>query len=163
VEYDYEPADDFEGRVLWGRVGVYAGTLLLMFILGNCLGGRGGGADPQELEFLQGQVQTLQEENAELQSQVDALSASQAGQPTQPADGDQTPGEGAAATEGDGSGAAAGEQTYVVQRGDTLYIIAQRVYGDGSKFQLIADANDIDSANRLTVGQELRIPPDPSA
>jgi nucleoid-associated protein YgaU len=50
-------------------------------------------------------------------------------------------------------------QTYVVRPGDTLFSIAQEVYGDGQKFDLIAQANGIDQNNKLRVGQELVIPP----
>ncbi|HWH32045.1 MAG TPA: LysM domain-containing protein, partial [Egibacteraceae bacterium] len=52
-----------------------------------------------------------------------------------------------------------GWTTYTVKSGDTLISIAQDVYGDGTKFNLIADANGIDKNNKLRVGQELQIPP----
>jgi len=49
-----------------------------------------------------------------------------------------------------------GSQTYVVKRGDTLYTI-------GLKFGVTADAiqkaNNISNPNRISVGQELVIPP----
>jgi nucleoid-associated protein YgaU len=159
MEYDYEPSDEFAGRVLWGRVGVFVGALLLMFLLGRCSAG-GSDVDPARVEFLEGQVSSLQQENEQLQNQLEAVSAGQDGQtgarPT------PAPQDDAGESAGDNAAPAAETRTYVVQRGDTLYSIAAEHYGDGTRFQLIADANGIDSSNRLTVGQELTIPPAPS-
>lgn len=50
------------------------------------------------------------------------------------------------------------EQTYVVQPGDSLWIIAQKVYGNGAKYPLIAQANDITTTTRLRTGMVLKIP-----
>lgn len=54
---------------------------------------------------------------------------------------------------------------YTVIRGDTLFGIAQRFYGDGNKFPVIAQANGIADPDRIFPGQVLRIPdltpPDP--
>lgn len=51
-----------------------------------------------------------------------------------------------------------GGQTYTVEGGDTLYSIAEEVYGDGNRWGEIAEANGIDDQSGLTVGQELDIP-----
>ena len=48
--------------------------------------------------------------------------------------------------------------TYIVQEGDTLGIIANKVYGDADAWMTIADANGIDDPSSLYVGQELVIP-----
>lgn len=53
--------------------------------------------------------------------------------------------------------------TYTVQRGDTLSRIAGQVYGDASQYPLIQQANNIDDAGRIWVGQVLTIPPLPGA
>lgn len=53
--------------------------------------------------------------------------------------------------------------TYTVGRGDTLSKIARQVYGDASQYPLIQQANDIDDAGRIWVGQVLVIPPLPGA
>lgn len=50
------------------------------------------------------------------------------------------------------------EQTYIVQPGDSLWIIAQKVYGNGAKYPLIAQANDITTTTRLRTGMVLKIP-----
>jgi nucleoid-associated protein YgaU len=51
-------------------------------------------------------------------------------------------------------------QTYVVQAGDTLGKIAQKVYGDGARWTEIFEANKATIADPdvIQVGQELRIP-----
>ena len=56
-----------------------------------------------------------------------------------------------------------GETTYVVQRGDTLYGIARRLYGDGKLWEVIFNANRdrVSSPTQLKVGTELRIPARP--
>lgn len=48
--------------------------------------------------------------------------------------------------------------TYVVKKGDTLSAIAQRFYGDASRWRLIAKANDLSDPNTVRVGMELIIP-----
>lgn len=52
-----------------------------------------------------------------------------------------------------------------VDAGDTLWKIAQEVYGDGSKYTLIFEANKplLNSADAIFPGQKLRIPEDVSA
>ncbi len=52
------------------------------------------------------------------------------------------------------------EKTHTVAAGDTLTSIAQKYYGDASKWNKIFDANKdtLPSANALQVGQKLKIP-----
>jgi LysM repeat protein len=50
------------------------------------------------------------------------------------------------------------DRTYRVNRGDSLWIIARRVYGQGSSWTLLAKANDISNPNKLSIGQELVLP-----
>jgi hypothetical protein len=49
-------------------------------------------------------------------------------------------------------------RTYTVKKGDTLRKIAQKCYGDRSKFRKIQQANQLGPSGRLKVGQVLRIP-----
>lgn len=52
------------------------------------------------------------------------------------------------------------ERTYTVQAGDTLGKIAQALYGDGSRWAEIYEANKakIADPNVIEIGQELKIP-----
>ena len=54
--------------------------------------------------------------------------------------------------------AATGQQTHVVQRGDTLWSVSRRFYGNGNRWREIAQANGITNERRLIIGQTLIIP-----
>ena len=62
-----------------------------------------------------------------------------------------------------GAGTASGARRYTVKAGDSLSRIAQREYGDGSKWRAIFEANrgTIDDPDLIHPGQELTIPPAP--
>ncbi|HET7073059.1 MAG TPA: LysM peptidoglycan-binding domain-containing protein [Mycobacterium sp.] len=49
-------------------------------------------------------------------------------------------------------------RTYTVVSGDSLWAIAERFYGDGSKYQVIADASGIPNPDLIQPGQVLTIP-----
>ncbi len=53
-----------------------------------------------------------------------------------------------------------GQETYVVEPGDNLSLIAEKVYGDATLFPLIQEANNLDPS-QLAVGQRLVVPPPP--
>jgi 5'-nucleotidase / UDP-sugar diphosphatase len=55
----------------------------------------------------------------------------------------------------------AGERTHTVARGDTFWDIAEEYYGDGTLWQVIADANPSQEARDLDIGTELVIPARP--
>lgn len=50
--------------------------------------------------------------------------------------------------------------TYVVEDGDSLWGIAEKFYGDGARYQEIADANSLDDSNLIYPGGTLIIPLD---
>lgn len=52
------------------------------------------------------------------------------------------------------------DEFYTIQKGDTLWKIAEKIYGNGSKYTAIATANKevIKDANKIFVGQKIRIP-----
>lgn len=43
-------------------------------------------------------------------------------------------------------------------KGDTLWAIAKKYYGDGNRYSEIAKANNIANANIISIGQKLLIP-----
>jgi len=49
-------------------------------------------------------------------------------------------------------------RTYTVVSGDTLWAIAERFYGDGTKYQVIADASGVSNPDLIHPGQVLTIP-----
>ena len=49
-------------------------------------------------------------------------------------------------------------RTYTVESGDTLWAISERFYGDGNKYQIIADASGISNPDLIQPGQVLTIP-----
>jgi nucleoid-associated protein YgaU len=49
-------------------------------------------------------------------------------------------------------------RTYTVESGDTLWAIAERFYGDGNKYQMIADASGVSNPDLIQPGQVLTIP-----
>jgi nucleoid-associated protein YgaU len=58
------------------------------------------------------------------------------------------------------AGATSGDKTYTVQSGDTLWKISENLYGDGSKYMKIFEANSdlLDSPDQIFPGQTLVIP-----
>ena len=63
---------------------------------------------------------------------------------------------------GGSGGGGAGEQTYTVQKGDTLSHIAQHHYGKASKWHAIFEANrdQLDNPDLIQPGQVLKLPAD---
>jgi len=48
--------------------------------------------------------------------------------------------------------------TYTIQRGDTLWSIAQRIYGNGKRWRDIVKANEGLDPTKLRVGQKVILP-----
>lgn len=59
---------------------------------------------------------------------------------------------------GNSSSSSSSANYYTVQKGDTLWAIAKRYYGDGNKYPQIARANNIANPNIIHIGQKLLIP-----
>ena len=60
----------------------------------------------------------------------------------------------------DGSQVGGDDEFYVIEKGDTLWEIADKAYGDGNKFKQIVEVNRevIKDADRIFPGQKIRIP-----
>ncbi len=56
------------------------------------------------------------------------------------------------------AGAAITEETYKVQKGDNLWEICVRAYGDGYKWIDVAKVNNLANPNLILVDQELKLP-----
>lgn len=51
-----------------------------------------------------------------------------------------------------------GGKSYSVKKGDTLWALAEKYYGDGTKWKLIAKANGVKDPRKLQIGTKLTIP-----
>ncbi len=49
-------------------------------------------------------------------------------------------------------------RTHVIQRNDTLWSIARQYYGDGAKWRMIAEYNNISNPNKLPIGRKITLP-----
>ena len=164
MDYEYDH-DDYGPRVLWGRLIFFAVALLLVFLMGRCVGVRAGSGGQDE--ELANRVMELSSDKAQLQQELAAALATQNqnnNNNNQNGDGGGGDGDGEAepteaSTDGETDPLPSDGETYTVQSGDTLVTIARNFYGDAQKYQLIVDANNLDSTT-LTVGQELIIPPE---
>lgn len=171
MDFDYDQGEEYGGRILWPRIGVFVAVALLVFLLGRCTGG-GGGADEGALTAA---VQSNSEATAllsdrdatiaELQQRlVEAQASGGTGGGTTPG---AVPGsEGPTTTDGESDAAGTtptNPGTYVVQPGDTLTDIAEQVYGDPLAFAPIAEANGLTGDTPIQEGQTLTIPDNPDA
>lgn len=50
------------------------------------------------------------------------------------------------------------DRSYRVARGDSLWVIARRIFGDGKAWTVLAKENDLSDPNKLRIGQELSVP-----
>lgn len=159
MDHDYELEEDYAPRILWGRLAFFLLAVVLAFSVGRCT--KSSGVDQETFAAEQQRVLDLQEQNTILQQQLDAAetNANQGGGGGNDNGGaaGEDPTEGAESE----SPVADGQTTYTVQSGDTLTTIAEEVYGDQSKFDLIVDANNLTEDTPLRVGQELVIPEEP--
>jgi nucleoid-associated protein YgaU len=173
MSYQHAHEDSDGGRVLWGRMGFLGGALLVAFLLGRVT--TSDGVPPAQVQERDQRIQQLADEAEGLRRQVEALQAgapaksdapaNQAEADTAIADARDTadrpePQPAAPAGEQADRPAAADGETYQVQSDDTLYTIAERVYGDGNQWTRIAAANNLDGSRPLDVGQDLTIPRD---
>lgn len=157
MDHDYELEDDYAPRILWGRLAFFALALILAFTVGRCT--KSSGVAESTFKAEQQKVVDLQSQNEVLQAQVDAAAAQ--GNNNDGGNGGGNKGGNKEASEEATEQAVGDGQTYTVQSGDTLTTIAEKFYGDATAFDLIVDANNLDSATGLRVGQELVIPEKP--
>lgn len=60
----------------------------------------------------------------------------------------------------DGEPLVSDDELYIIQKGDTLWEIATKVYGNGAKYKAIVEANKevIKDEDKIFPGQKIRIP-----
>lgn len=145
-------------RVLWGRVGVLGGALVLFFLLGRLTAPGGSSAD---VTNLRNQVASQASQIATLQAQLRGATA-QSPSPTPSLSTSPNP---SSSPTSSPPAAATTPTSYTVKSGDTLGGIAHTVYGTSSGYStaalsaLLMQANNITDAHTLRVGQVLTVPP----
>jgi len=145
---DWGDYEDPRPKILWGRVAVLGGAMLIAFLLGRAMAPDGIPrsdltAARQQSEDLQAEVDQLSTELRQTQRQLTQLQNSPppAAQPSPAPEESPT--------------------LYTVQRGDTLLGLAEEFYGDPELAVLIAEANDMSARAKLNTGDTLIIPPKP--
>jgi|GEM_PF-2010448 nucleoid-associated protein YgaU len=153
-EYDFDSEPEREphgeGRVLWGRVAVLGGALLLAFLIGRA--SAPGGIPEEDLRAARTEARAAEEEAEQLRDQLAAAQAESEPPAEEATGGGGTKKDSAPEPE---------NEIYVVQPNDTLTIIAEKEYGDASLDDFLADANPGIDPLALRVGQEIVIPPKP--
>lgn len=153
--YDWEDESAADKpRILWGRVAVLGGMLVLAFLLGRAT--KGGGIPAEQLTEARQEIQTLEKENAALEDEL--ASAPDVTDTDTGTETEDSPTEG---TETEDTGTSVEGKTYVVEEGDSLTTIAVKFYDDPSLDNYLAEVNGITDPTQLAVGQELLIPDDP--
>ncbi|MCA9371294.1 LysM peptidoglycan-binding domain-containing protein [Candidatus Woesebacteria bacterium] len=120
------------------RENVYAfatGLAIVCFIFGFVAGnGYGKSSVSQEVADTQSSGEQAMQQKDELVTEDGQISATQTDQVQYAGD------------------------TYVIQKGDSLSLIAQRVYGDLNAWVIIAQANNIKNPDDIEVGKTIVIP-----
>jgi nucleoid-associated protein YgaU len=148
------PYEDWEyqdprPKILWGRVAVLGGVMLVAFFLGRALAPDGIPqsdltAARDQVADLQADVEQLSTELRRTERELTRLESSPPPATTQPSpEPSESP------------------TLYTVQRGDTLLDLAEEFYGDPAFAYLIADENDMKRNAKLNLGDTLVIPPKP--
>lgn len=164
IEPSYDREDPFGHgpRVLWGRVAVLAGGLILFFLFGRITAG--GGGSSASVTSLQNQLSAANSKIASLEASLSDAN----GSVTPPATVQTTPSTAATGAVVESptppvvppSPAVAGPITYTVKVGDTLSSIEVHFYHHlGQQYTtLIEQANGLTSPT-IHPGQKLIIPP----
>lgn len=146
MSYEGERKRSVSPRVLWGRVAILVGLLVLAFVLGR--------VTAPEADAAQG-AGTGDGQAAQAEVGEGPASGPETGQAVEPHSEDEP--EAPAASPPEDAGAPQ-PRTHEVAPDETLYSIAEEHYGDGGQWTRIAEANDLSSEDPTTPGKVLRIP-----
>lgn len=142
-----KPSSLVGGQVLWGRVLIIGGVLVLAFIVGILIGGSGGdGVSRDAYNDAISQRDKAEQEREQLKQDLQ-LARSTTPASTEPAAGSES----------------SESQTYTVKDGDTWSSISKKFYGDSSMASEIQDANNMTKDTKLKTGMTLEIPPKPES
>ena len=143
-DYDDEPRGP-QPKILWGRVVAFGAVLLLAFFLGRSTAP--SGIAEEDVRALRGDLADAEQEIEDLQAELDKRPATTTLPSPTPTDDTSPTGN-------------VDTQVYTVKAGDNLTDIAQRLYGDPSFSDCIADENGMSSDSTLRTGDQLVIPPE---
>lgn len=142
-----KPSNLVGGQVLWGRVLIIGGVLVLAFVVGILIGGSGSdGVSRDAYNDAISQRDKAEQEREQLKQDLQLARST-----TPPS------------TEATDSSSDSQTQTYTVKDGDTWASISKKFYGDSSLASEIWDANNMTKDTKLKVGMTLEIPPKPES
>ena len=149
--YEWETEEEGAGpSILWGRVIAIVAGLVLVFFAGRLTAGGGGEVDQTRLDSLTQEKAQLEDEVAQLQSDLEAAEAPETAPPTESPAGDE------------GAGGEAETERYEVQAGDSFQLIAESQYGDIGLAECVAEANDLTIESVIVPGDVLELPAEES-
>ncbi len=142
------------GNILWGRLAIWGTALLAVFLVGFIFGSSGGDSvskksyDELKKNFAEESSKTAELEvklaNAETEVQKSQSDNNEGDNSNSDPNSEDTP------------------NSYTIKSGDTYWGIAQKIYGDGSLYTIILDANGLTKNSSIKAGDEIEIPPKPS-
>lgn len=148
--YEWETEEEGTGpNVLWGRVIAIVVGLVLVFFAGRITAGTGGEVDDTQLDSLRQRNAELEDDMAQLRTELEAAQATPTTEPT------ETPG-------GEGDTGETATESYEVQAGDSFQLIAESQYGDLGLAECIAEANEMTLESTIVPGDVLELPPEES-
>lgn len=116
------------------------------------------GNNNNEIKTTTNEENTTEPENKETESRAEGQNGEEA---TTAVSGDNKPNEETTANEQNEATASvtpANTQSYPVQKGDTLYSICMKLYGNTSNMETIIELNNLESADDIYYGKNLLVP-----
>jgi LysM repeat protein len=162
-DYDEEPEGAGLPKILWGRVAALGALVVVAFLVGRLTAG--GGVPQEDFDALKQERADLQQRVSTLEGQLvetrEQLAAAEATNEAATVAAEEQPADtGEEETTGTATETPEGE-TYVIESGDSLALIAQQEYGDADYADFLAEVNGITDPSQVQAGQEIIIPDEP--